>query len=219
VAELETGAEAERAGGPDAPAPEAPSATAPSAPGPSLAAPGADAADADADADADDDPITRARQPLRRRGYQPVHLFGRAWPRATLPERLVWAVLLVACSAVLVTATRLQPDGRGVGTHEQLGLPPCGFVAAFDAPCPSCGFTTTFTLAAHGRPVDAIVNQPFGFLVFLATVAAVPLALASVFKGVSLLEVVERWPLGRVILATFALWIVSWIYKWQVLGI
>ncbi|NBO19844.1 MAG: DUF2752 domain-containing protein, partial [Proteobacteria bacterium] len=38
----------------------------------------------------------------------------------------------------------LTPDARGLGTHEQLGLPPCGFYLWYGLPCPSCGMTTSW---------------------------------------------------------------------------
>jgi hypothetical protein len=41
--------------------------------------------------------------------------------------------------ALLATARWLTPDARGLGTHEQLGLPPCGFYLWYGLPCPSCG--------------------------------------------------------------------------------
>lgn len=143
-----------------------------------------------------------------------VVVFGRTWPKADLSERLFWAFAFLACTAVLLIALRLQPDGRGVGTHEQLGLPPCGFVAAWGIPCPSCGFTTTYTLAAHGRPWAAIKNQPFGFFLFCLTVLGSPGSLLAAWRGVSLLDATVRWPWGKILLGLLAGWLLSWAYKW-----
>jgi hypothetical protein len=124
-------------------------------------------------------------------------------------------ILLCCLVALSLAAFWLEADPRGVGTHEQLGLPPCGFVEMFDGvPCPSCGFTTTFTLAAHGRPLDAFANQPFGFLVFLGALAAVPLTALAVVKGISLFEATERWPWIRIFFGLLALWLLGWLYKW-----
>ena len=33
-----------------------------------------------------------------------------------------------------------------MGTHQQLGLPPCNFVTLTGYPCPACGMTTSFAL-------------------------------------------------------------------------
>lgn len=139
--------------------------------------------------------------------------FGFSWPRALGAERVFWAGALVACLVVLGLAKSLDPDARGIGTHEQLGLPPCGIVEMFGVPCPSCGYTTTFALAADGHVGAAIVNQPFGFLVFLTAVCAVPLTAFSVFGRVSLFACTERWPMGWILAGAATLWLLAWCYK------
>ena len=145
-----------------------------------------------------------------------VRAFGRVWPRAFGVERFFWLASGLCCIAVLAVAVWLRPDPSGMGTHTQLGLPPCGFVEMFDIPCPSCGFTTTFALAAHGRVIDAIRNQPFGFVIFLMTIGAAPLSLVAGARGVSLFELTERWPWGRLMVGFIALWLLAWAYKWLV---
>ena len=55
--------------------------------------------------------------------------------------------LLLAASALalpLWVACWLVPDPRGEGTHEQLGLPACGFRTQFGVRCPTCGMTTAW---------------------------------------------------------------------------
>lgn len=147
-----------------------------------------------------------------------VLAFGRRWPRALSFERFFWAVASLCAAVVLALSVWLKPDSRGIGTHEQLGLPPCGFVQMFEGmPCPSCGFTTTFALAAHARPLEAIKNQPFGFVLFVVTVLAVPVTLFAAVRSVSLFEATERWPWGRVFVGFLLLWLLAWLYKWKVL--
>lgn len=143
-----------------------------------------------------------------------VVLFGRTWPQARLAERLFWAVTALGCAVVLGLAMWLEADRRGVGTHEQLGLPPCGFVEMFDIPCPSCGFTTTYTLAAHGRFIDAAVNQPFGLFLFVLTALAVPAGVIAAARNVSLLDATVRWPWNRIMLGLLVGWLACWGYKW-----
>ena len=61
---------------------------------------------------------------------------------------VVWSVILLAGFAL---AARLEPDPRGFGTHQRLGLPPCTFQSMFNIPCPSCGMTTSFANVVRGR--------------------------------------------------------------------
>lgn len=63
--------------------------------------------------------------------------------------------------ALLATARWLTPDVRGLGTHEQLGLPPCGFYLWYGLPCPSCGMTTSWAWLTRGEIFQA-VRQHFG---------------------------------------------------------
>ncbi|MCS7167849.1 MAG: DUF2752 domain-containing protein [Gemmatales bacterium] len=70
-------------------------------------------------------------------------------------ERGILTLVGLGMLGVLLVAYRLNPyeaDGqpRLYGTHEQLGLPPCGFFRTTRLPCPSCGLTTSFSLCMHG---------------------------------------------------------------------
>mgnify|MGYP002008941904 CR=1 FL=1 len=96
--------------------------------------------------------------------------------RARLPS----LVAFVPTAAVLVLARWLTPDPAGVGTHTQLGLEPCAVLTWADFPCPMCGMTTTFSLLAHFRPVDAVVNQPFGVVLFAMTVMTAAISLLEI---------------------------------------
>jgi len=97
-----------------------------------------------------------------------LHSLSARWQ-----DRVVGAGLLVPGLIVLGVARYLTPDPSGMETHRQLGLGRCTFLSLFEVPCPMCGMTTTFSLLAHFRPLDALVNQPFGVCLFAVTVTAV----------------------------------------------
>lgn len=63
----------------------------------------------------------------------------------------------------------LEPSRDGVGTHQQLGLPPCTFLYLTNLPCPFCGMTTSWTHAAHFDLAAAIYTQPAGVVLFVLT--------------------------------------------------
>lgn len=107
-------------------------------------------------------------------------------PSARARARWVAAALAAPTLAILGVALWLSPDPAGHGTHTQLGLNGCSILTWTGYPCPMCGMTTSFSLAAHLRPLQAVVAQPFGFVLFSVT-----LALAAVASA----ELV--WPTGR----------------------
>jgi hypothetical protein len=98
-------------------------------------------------------------------------------------------------------------------------MPPCGFVAWSQLtfgkpyPCPSCGFTTTFALSAHGHLWGAIKNQPFGFVVFCGFLLLIPVSLLCTLGHVSPLRSSDHWPWRWICGVFFLMWIGGWVYK------
>ena len=87
-------------------------------------------------------------------------------------DRLFGLALTLGALGVLAVAVWLSPSAAGVGTHTQLGLAPCGFLAATGLPCATCGMTTATALAADGRLVASGLTQPAGLLFALGLGAA-----------------------------------------------
>lgn len=100
--------------------------------------------------------------------------------------RLLAIALLIPAAIPLVLSLFLQPDPATHGTHVQLGLRPCSVLTWTGYPCPMCGMTTSFVSMMHLRPIDALVAQPFGVVLF---------AMACATAGISLAEII--WPTGR----------------------
>ena len=125
-------------------------------------------------------------------------------------------LLFIGATIVLVTAVLLEPDPNGVGTHQQLGLPPCVFLSLLGIPCPLCGMTTSFALMADGDLVGAFQNQPFAAVLFLLT------AVSAIVSGLELAAPAHRWRMllscfkGRevgLLTAVFIAMIAAWAYK------
>src|SRR5688500_16584743 len=91
-------------------------------------------------------------------------------------RRSAAAIVLFATVALLAMAAWLSPDRSGLGTHHQLGLPPCNWVTAAGVPCPTCGMTTAFAAAADGDLLSSFRAQPFGCVLAIATAAAAVIA-------------------------------------------
>jgi hypothetical protein len=85
--------------------------------------------------------------------------------------------------ALLVVAVRLRPSEQGLGTHQQLGLPPCSFRLMFGVRCPSCGMTTSWSHVVRGQPVRAVQANAGGTLICAAALVCVPYLLVTAVRG------------------------------------
>ena len=129
--------------------------------------------------------------------------------------------MLLPAVLVLALARWLTPDPAGVGTHIQLGLEPCAFMQWLELPCPMCGMTTTFSLMAHLRPIDALINQPFGVILFTMTVSAVAIALGEIVDPKKRRIRMMEWTYGKevsIVTAFLVTMLAAWAYKIVVMG-
>jgi hypothetical protein len=109
----------------------------------------------------------------------------------------LWTLGLIAG---FVLAASLEPDPRGYGTHQRLGLPPCSFQILFGLKCPSCGSTTSFAHFVRGEWFASIRSNPGAFVLALLSACMVPWGAYSVWIG-------RTWKLEDP--ATAFVWILS----------
>ncbi len=127
-----------------------------------------------------------------------------------------WIVLAGAWIGLLGLAALgivLRPDPRGYGTHEQLGFLPCLPMVLWQIPCPGCGVTTSVVLALHGDLRAALVTQPFGLFVVLATLFLAAWATFAHLRGSDVKHELEQARMGRIALAVLVLLGLCWAYK------
>jgi len=151
-------------------------------------------------------------------GKTPHGAAGWRWlvlgkPRRPLVARLCYAAVLAITVAIFATAWRLRPDPRGLGTHEQLGLPPCGFYLSTGLPCPTCGVTTAFVWFAHGHPLKALAVQPVGAAAGAALTAVAVLAVAGLLTGRVVKANLTRRAKISLLIGAFVFFVLSWLYK------
>lgn len=96
-------------------------------------------------------------------------------------------MFLVAWSLFLLggflLASRLEPDPRGFGTHQGLGLPPCSLRTVFGLACPSCGMTTSFAHFTRGAWGAAFRANAGGALLAVVCALQIPWCSWSAFQG------------------------------------
>lgn len=111
----------------------------------------------------------------------------------------MWIILLGTGLLVSLGAARcLDPDPRGHGTHELLGLPPCSFVLMFGRRCPTCGMTTSWSHLTRCEVVASLKANAGGTLLGVLAACSAVWLIASAWRG--------RW-LGWTPSSTAGLWI------------
>lgn len=97
--------------------------------------------------------------------------------------------MALASGATLGGAAMLEPDARGYGTHEQLGILDACPAARTGAACPTCGLVTSVSHAARGELSQSFHTHGAGLPIVLA------LAWAFVVGVAELLP--RPWPSAR----------------------
>ena len=109
--------------------------------------------------------------------------FYRVTAKRTATARLIAACVVAGCATVLGIAAKVHPDPTGLGTHKQLGFPPCSMVVLTGYPCPTCGMTTAFAHPGRGEVISAFAAHPGGLIFALATVVAFSVSLGVLLTG------------------------------------
>ncbi len=136
----------------------------------------------------------------------------------TKVTRLLWAALACGALAVLAIARILHPDPSLVGTHVQLGLPPCVFLASTGLPCPTCGLTTSFAHMARLEITMALRAHWLGPLLFALTFLAIPLGVFACMRGLPFGVAIKRLRLVRLAAIIAAAATVGWFARLWALG-
>src|SRR5262245_3794824 len=85
--------------------------------------------------------------------------------------------------ALLIVARVLTPNAEGIGTHRQLGLPPCSSQQMFGFRCPACGMTTSWAYLTRGRVWSSLSVNAGGTLLGIAAAVCGPWLLLSGVRG------------------------------------
>ncbi len=128
-------------------------------------------------------------------------------------RRLQALGLAISAVTLLCVAFFLSPSSEGVGTHQQLGLPTCGWILVADVPCPTCGMTTAWSYTVRGDLISAFRAQPMGMTTAIITVIVAIAALGTLFFGYSYKSLLYRFPPSKIIILVIVVSLLSWVYK------
>ena len=137
-------------------------------------------------------------------------------PVSPLADRVTATVIGLLAVGLTVALLSVSPDGRGHGTHEQLGMDPCGWPQTYGIPCPTCGCTTAATQMVHGDVLGALITQPFGAVIALLGMLAGLHAWVCLLRSRSFVDMLVRLPFWRIVFALFLLMWLAWGYKYLV---
>ncbi len=128
-------------------------------------------------------------------------------------DKLIKIAVIMGCIWLVGTAWKVEPDSRGYGSHEQLGLEACGYLRACGHPCPTCGMTTAFANTVRFRLVPAWRANPAGMLLCLLVMVLPGALIHSMVTGQPLARFfVGRWS-GYWIVLGLLIWGLSWAWK------
>ena len=152
-------------------------------------------------------PIPAPKPPIRPNRRRPSGVWRWIHPRVAS------ASLVAGAWTLLATGLSMEAAPLGVGTHQQLGLPPCGFLVETGLPCATCGMTTAFTYAVHGRLMSAFLAQPAGLAVALLAAAAAVTGVYAFARAIPLAPLVRWLWQPRTVWSAVVLVMGSWLYK------
>ena len=127
--------------------------------------------------------------------------------------RITLAVGSLFLLAGFCLAASVDPDPRGFGTHQQLGLPPCTFQDQFKLPCPSCGMTTSWSLATRGEVLEAARINCGGLALAIIALAYLPASCYFIWRGRSTRGGWFSLALGISILTSLMIAIAQWLWR------
>lgn len=137
-------------------------------------------------------------------------------PALSILQRGLLGLVPLVLLALLSTARCLEPAERGYGTHQQLGLPACTSRMIWGVPCPACGMTTSWALAARGQWTLAAQANAGGLLLALIALALVPTSCYWLAIGKTFLGDRTCLILGMSLVVALAVAIVQW--GWRLLN-
>jgi hypothetical protein len=147
-------------------------------------------------------------------GSEPRAIVGLSSDSCGLGVRVIVAAWVLAGGGLLGVARSLSPASAGLGTHQQLGLPPCSMRMLFGLRCPACGMTTSWSWLTRGDLVASASANLSGMLLGLFVVLLLVLGFRLAWYGRSLSRRVNWW-VGFGVVFIGVLSVAEWLVRLQ----
>lgn len=113
---------------------------------------------------------------------------------------------------LLMTASQLHPSEQGLGTHQQLGLPPCSSRIMFGIRCPACGMTTSWAHFTQGHWWQSVQVNVGGFLLaIVACLVVVVSAVCFIYPNLDLMR--YQKPAGIAAVGITLITLLDWLFR------
>lgn len=133
--------------------------------------------------------------------------------KLTVAHRVFMFVLGGGLLTLLATAAWLAPSPRGLGTHQQLGLPPCTFIQFAGIRCPACGMTTSWAHLVRGQLWSGMRANVGGVLCGALAMGIAPWFLVSAIRGAWWIWQPTDRDLVTACLATMVVILLDWFVR------
>jgi hypothetical protein len=97
--------------------------------------------------------------------------------------RFAALVIAVVPIGLFGLASTLEPNSKGLGTHQQLGLPPCSMRVLYGFRCPGCGMTTSWAHFTRGQFQHSARVNSGGFLLAIFSLLVAFLSLRTFWSA------------------------------------
>lgn len=132
--------------------------------------------------------------------------------RRDLRIRFLAAITASVPLFAFALARHLEPNSSGLGTHQQLGLPPCSMRLILGIRCPGCGMTTSWSHFIRGDWHQSLATSLGGFLFALLAVWIAFLALRTLFTAQIPGERTQT-SITVTAIGIFAISLLQWLYR------
>ncbi|EMI57842.1 DUF2752 domain-containing protein [Rhodopirellula sallentina] len=137
---------------------------------------------------------------------------GAALNRGFLRPRLLAFVVIIGLVTPLLVARTLSPSTHGLGTHQQLGLPPCSMRVLFGIRCPACGMTTSWSHWTRGDWWASLRTNAGGACLAFVAVGIVAIAAKVLWTG-RVPEYPTTYRIGWAIVAVGGITVIDWFVR------